>query len=206
VLTAQAVTFVIHYSSWPHHRQCSGPNQDPLLLQQRNLPFEGLFLLPRYAAVSSIAGSAGLILGALATFRCVGYHTNWFGVPFLRMPHLPHKLYLPATNYFTGSKPQDAPAPLNSGDAPAVDSRTLPPANVKLGWELNTRLDMHVYLTTSPNEDVFSNQWTSGWMQNHDRDLPHFVWENLTFGNWKDSRTVQMDVKFPEVSIFYVEV
>jgi hypothetical protein len=77
----------------------------------------------------------------------------------------------------------------------------LPPANVHLGWELNQRVDMHVYLTTSPNGDVFSNQWTSGWRQNRDKDLPHFVWENLTFGNWKDSRIVEMDIKFPEVSI-----
>ncbi|KAF8239025.1 cleft lip and palate associated transmembrane protein, partial [Tricholoma matsutake] len=103
-----------------------------------------------------------------------------------------------ASNYFSGSKPQaTVSSPGQPGDAPAVDARSLPPANLQLGWELGQRLDMHIYLTTSPNGDVFSNQWTSGWRENADKDLPNFVWENITFGNWKDSRTVEMQINFP---------
>ena len=104
---------------------------------------------------------------------------------------------MPATNYFAGSKPQaTVPVPAQPGDGPPVDLR-LPPANVHLGWALNQGMDMHVYLSTSPTGDVFGHQRK----ENHDKDLPNFVWENLTLGNWKDSRTVEMDVKFPEVSI-----
>jgi hypothetical protein len=77
----------------------------------------------------------------------------------------------------------------------------LPPVNLQLAWELGQRLDIHVHISTSPNGDVFSNQWTSGWREDRDKDLPNFVWENLTFGNWKDSRTFETDIKFPEVSI-----
>lgn len=58
---------------------------------------------------------------------------------------------------------------------------------------------MHVYLSTSPNGDVFSKQWTSGWRKDQDQDLPNFVWENLTFGDFKASRVVDLNVKFPQV-------
>jgi hypothetical protein len=106
------------------------------------------------------------------------------------------------TNYFAGSKPQTSvPSLEKPGDVPAVDPRMLPPVNLQLAWDLDQRLDMHVHLSTSPNGDVFSNQWTSGWRGDHDKGLPNFVWENLTFGNWKDSRTFETDIKFPEVSI-----
>lgn len=60
---------------------------------------------------------------------------------------------------------------------------------------------MHVFLSTSPSGDVFSGEWTSGWRENQDKDLPKFVWKNLTFGSYKDSRVVDLDVKFPEVSM-----
>lgn len=122
-----------------------------------------------------------------------------------RATSVSHILYLPASNYFSGSKPQaTVSSPGQPGDAPAVDARSLPPANLQLGWELGQRLDMHIYLTTSPNGDVFSNQWTSGWRENADKDLPNFVWENITFGNWKDSRTVEMQINFPPVSNFLI--
>ncbi|KAH8106020.1 cleft lip and palate transmembrane 1 [Cristinia sonorae] len=55
---------------------------------------------------------------------------------------------------------------------------------------------MHVHLSTSPVGDVFS-AWSSGYRENPDKDLPHFVWEDITFGNWSESRTVNLEVKIP---------
>ena len=67
-------------------------------------------------------------------------------------------------------------------------------------WSLGTPLAMHVYLSTSPTGDVFSNQWTSGYRENQDADLPYFVWDNITFGDWSEARTVEYDVNLPPVS------
>lgn len=58
---------------------------------------------------------------------------------------------------------------------------------------------MHVHLSTSPIGDVFST-WTAGYRPNPDKDLPHFVWENITFGDWNDERKIDLDVKMPPVS------
>lgn len=58
---------------------------------------------------------------------------------------------------------------------------------------------MHVYFSTSPNGDVFSRQWTSGWREDQDKGLPSFVWSNITFGDWNDHRTEHLEVTLPEV-------
>lgn len=58
---------------------------------------------------------------------------------------------------------------------------------------------MHVHLSTSPTGDVFSAQWTSGWRKDQDEGLPNFVWENITFGNWDETRVVDLNVNLPEV-------
>ena len=51
---------------------------------------------------------------------------------------------------------------------------------------------MHVYLTTNPHGNVFSGPELD--------TLPHFVWRNITFGDWSDTRTVEYDVHLPLVS------
>ncbi|EJD01145.1 cleft lip and palate transmembrane 1 [Fomitiporia mediterranea MF3/22] len=56
---------------------------------------------------------------------------------------------------------------------------------------------MHVYLSTSPTGDVFSAQWTKNWKESEDEGLPHFVWENITYGKWEDKRLVDLDVPLP---------
>jgi hypothetical protein len=111
-------------------------------------------------------------------------------------------IFIPATKFLSQPstpKPR-AVAPGKAGDPPAIDPRLLPPTHADLAWSLGQSLDMHVFLSTSPNGDVFSSQWTSGWRENQDKDLPKFVWQNLTFGNFKESRVVDLNVKFPEVS------
>lgn len=70
----------------------------------------------------------------------------------------------------------------------------LPPQTASLGWPLGMSLDMHVYLTTSPTGDVFSNI-------KEDRGLPSFVWGNLTFGSWDENRVVDFMVDLPYVSV-----
>ena len=58
-------------------------------------------------------------------------------------------------------------------------------------WPLGIPLSMHVYLTTNPHGNVFGGPELN--------TLPHFVWKNITFGDWSDSRTVEYEVKLPKV-------
>ena len=50
---------------------------------------------------------------------------------------------------------------------------------------------MHVYLSTNPEGDVFR----------HEEPLPHFVWDGITFGDWNEARTIDLDVNFPKVCL-----
>jgi hypothetical protein len=81
-----------------------------------------------------------------------------------------------------------------------VDPWSLPPTQAEPYWPLGLSLDMHVYLSTSPNGDVFS-KWTSAYRKNRDEDLPHFVWENITYGDYNDHRVVDFEVNFPDVCV-----
>ncbi|PFH49245.1 hypothetical protein AMATHDRAFT_148054 [Amanita thiersii Skay4041] len=56
---------------------------------------------------------------------------------------------------------------------------------------------MHVYLSSLPSGNVF-NQWTNRWRKDQDEGLPHFIWENITFGDYNDARVVEFEIKFPE--------
>lgn len=78
------------------------------------------------------------------------------------------------------------------------------PTNAHSAWPLNIPLAMHVHLSTSPTGDVFSAQWTSGWREDMDAELPHFIWDNITFGDWKETRTAEYDVRVPTVSKYSV--
>lgn len=78
------------------------------------------------------------------------------------------------------------------------------PTNAHPAWPLDIPLAMHVHLSTSPTGDVFSHQWTSGWREDADAELPHFLWDNITFGDWKDSREVEYEVKIPEVGDVFI--
>lgn len=104
-----------------------------------------------------------------------------------------------ATKFLASKTPPAAPA--NVPGVPTVDPFSLPPASVSLGWPLGQQLAMHVHLSTSPNGDVFSRKWTSGWRHDQDAGLPSFVWENITFGDYKDSRVVEYNVNFPDVRL-----
>ncbi|KAG0697310.1 cleft lip and palate associated transmembrane protein [Suillus ampliporus] len=73
----------------------------------------------------------------------------------------------------------------------------LPPVQANTAWTLGQPLSMHVYFSTSPNGDVFSRQWTSAWREDQDAGLPNFVWENITFGDWKETRAATYDINLP---------
>ncbi|GAW00803.1 cleft lip and palate associated transmembrane protein [Lentinula edodes] len=110
-----------------------------------------------------------------------------------------------ATKYFapkaTPPAVQTTTGPPPAGGAPGqntVNPWLLPPAQATPGWPLGASLDMHVYLSTSPNGDVFSRQWTSGYRKDRDEGLPNFVWKNITYGNYADSRVEEHDIVFPE--------
>jgi hypothetical protein len=104
---------------------------------------------------------------------------------------------------FVPTKPQTTPVVSPGGEAPPsvgpVNTFLLPPKQAYLAWALGQPLSMHVYFSTSPNGDVFSRQWTSGWREDQDKNLPSFVWSNITFGDWNDHRTEDLDITLPEV-------
>jgi Cleft lip and palate transmembrane protein 1 (CLPTM1) len=52
---------------------------------------------------------------------------------------------------------------------------------------------MHVYLSTDPYGNVFTKR-------PEDAKLPHFVWHDITFGDWSEARATEYDVDIPEVS------
>ncbi|KAJ7223955.1 cleft lip and palate associated transmembrane protein [Mycena rebaudengoi] len=95
----------------------------------------------------------------------------------------------------SGTKPA-APAQGAPGSpvAGVVDPWSIPPAQVIPEWTFGQRLDMHVHLSTSPKGDVFSHKWTR---KDQDAGLPSFVWENLTYGDYSDSRVVEYNINFP---------
>jgi hypothetical protein len=80
----------------------------------------------------------------------------------------------------------------------------LPPQQLEPAWPLGMPLNMHVYLSTSPTGDVFSAQWTKKWRENGDEGLPHFVWENITYGDYNEKRAIDLDVPLPPVSVFII--
>ncbi|KAG8218967.1 cleft lip and palate transmembrane protein 1-domain-containing protein [Butyriboletus roseoflavus] len=104
---------------------------------------------------------------------------------------------------FSPTKPQTTPAVPPGSETPSsvgqVNPLLLPPQHAHLAWALGQPLSMYVYFSTSPNGDVFSRQWTSGWREDQDKDLPSFVWSNITFGDWDDHRTEYFDIALPEV-------
>ena len=58
-----------------------------------------------------------------------------------------------------------------------------------LAWPFGSKLSMHVHLSTSQNGDVFG----------YKESLPHFVWNDITFGDWNEARVIDLDVDLPKV-------
>jgi hypothetical protein len=103
---------------------------------------------------------------------------------------------------FFAKPPADQPAkPVIGADGETIDPHLLPPKTVSLSWPVDGEaISMHVYLTTSPSPNMFQSDWLD-YRKGPDGYLPSFSWENITFGDWKDSRVEEFEVKFPEASI-----
>jgi len=61
---------------------------------------------------------------------------------------------------------------------------------------------MHVYFSTSPVGDVFgvTNRKNWGQAETTGGGFPHWTWDNITYGDWADSRKVDVMVEIPQVS------
>ncbi|KAF7294330.1 hypothetical protein HMN09_01162100 [Mycena chlorophos] len=97
----------------------------------------------------------------------------------------------------TPEQPQPAvPATQPDGTPiPVIDPRLLPPVQAHLSnhWSVGQTVDMYVYFTTTPlKADEFSSRWMSAYSA-----LPNFVWDNITFGDYSDTRVVDLNIAFP---------
>ena len=81
------------------------------------------------------------------------------------------------------SEPQVGP------DGQPLPIQPVPFTEGVLAWPFGSKLSMHVHLSTNPDGDVFG----------HRERLPHFVWNDITFGDWNEARVIDLDVKLPEV-------
>ncbi|KAI0700790.1 cleft lip and palate transmembrane protein 1-domain-containing protein [Cytidiella melzeri] len=101
------------------------------------------------------------------------------------------RLFGSFTKPATPSSPP-VPSAVVVGDNPVHGAPQVPVlAQAFPAWPLGIPLSMHVYLSTSSFIDAFAKK--------EGDELPHFVWENITFGDWDESRTVDLDVKLPNV-------
>ncbi|PCH41488.1 cleft lip and palate associated transmembrane protein [Wolfiporia cocos MD-104 SS10] len=105
-----------------------------------------------------------------------------------------------ATKFFASKTQPETPTPIPSSavldsvpqsHAPGAPGQIpLIPTNARPAWPSGIPLAMHVYLSTSPTGDVFRPE-------SEESDLPHFVWKDITYGDWNDARTVDFMVDIP---------
>jgi hypothetical protein len=94
-----------------------------------------------------------------------------------------------AGNFF-GSKTsttQPSPVPVipGSNTNPVQLHPSVTPTKAHLAWPLGIPVSLHFHLST---DLVYSKE----------AGLPHFVWHDITFGNWSESRTVDYNLHLPE--------
>ncbi|KAH9938336.1 cleft lip and palate associated transmembrane protein [Fomitopsis serialis] len=105
-----------------------------------------------------------------------------------------------ATKFFAPKQPDAAaPSTATQDDSHTAQqgSKGVAAQQATPGWSLGIPLAMHVYFSTSPDSaDVFANQWTSDRGSSKNK-LPNFVWDNITYGDFKESRTVDLMLDLP---------
>ena len=69
-------------------------------------------------------------------------------------------------------------------------------------WPLGSVKDMQMYLSTSPNGNVITER-ASTYRKSRDEELPQFVWKNTTYGEYTDTRVINVVVNFPEVRLLF---
>jgi hypothetical protein len=85
--------------------------------------------------------------------------------------------------------PTESPVAIPEHVAGHVDSFSLPPAQAHLAWPLGIPISLHFHLSTSGQAFALDSA---------DTDLPHFVWQNITFGDWNEVRKEDYNVRLPE--------
>lgn len=68
----------------------------------------------------------------------------------------------------------------------------IPPVQAYPAWPQNIPVAMHVRITSDPSMSDILPRRTDG-------HFPNFIWENITFGDWKESRVVDYEIKIPKV-------
>ena len=115
-------------------------------------------------------------------------------------PALPTSAHRYSAGNFFGSKDsitQPSPVPVIPGSTPdpvqldRVDP-SASPAKAHLAWPLGIPVSLHFHLSTDPTGQVFTGH-------SKETGLPHFVWHDITFGNWSETRTVDYNLHLPEV-------
>lgn len=76
------------------------------------------------------------------------------------------------------------------GQGSGPDPFSVPPVQAYLAWPLGIPVSLYFHLSTSGQAFAFDSA---------DADLPHFVWQNITFGDWNEVRTVDYNINLPEV-------
>lgn len=103
--------------------------------------------------------------------------------------------------------PQGVPVatPGGAGEAGEVDPRTLPILQAFPSWTTGQNVSMHVYFSTSPIGDVFGVTNRKNWGvadSNPTTDsgvFPHWVWEDIPFGDWGVEKRVDTSIEVPWV-------
>jgi len=100
-----------------------------------------------------------------------------------------------AGNFFGSKTSITQPSPVTvmpgSSPDPVQVDRTHPPAKAHLAWPLGIPVSLHFHLSTDPTGQVFTGH-------SKETGFPHFVWHDLTFGNWSEARTVDYNLHLPE--------
>jgi hypothetical protein len=88
--------------------------------------------------------------------------------------------------------PTESPEAIpGQGSAPGLaDPFSLPPAQAHLAWPLGVPVSLHFNLSTSGQAFALTPE---------DVNLPHFVWHDITFGDWNEVRSVDYSIHLPEV-------
>jgi hypothetical protein len=68
---------------------------------------------------------------------------------------------------------------------------SIQPAKAHLAWPLGIPVSLHFHLSTDPTGQVFASH-------SKETGLPHFVWHDITFGNWSEARMVDYNLHLPE--------
>jgi hypothetical protein len=105
-------------------------------------------------------------------------------------------------NFLQSRAPQPEPPVPVAHEPNAPAEQQFAPVNGFPAWPAGSNLSMHVYFSTSPVGDVFgvTNRKNWGQAEATGGGFPHWTWDNITYGDWVDSRKIDVMVEIPQVS------